>query len=511
MDLPQKVTRKKSPNKVKPFTEDTAQKRALQLQKTVYKTTLKKKKTPIGTKRKLLGGVCLFTLIAIIASAAFIIFCVLGGALELGDYLLYFDQNVSVYTVFQTETSIFESTLITNRGNNSCSTCFTAPNTTSAHLSTSDFTDHSNVKTITEAESGTHKREHLEVSNIHSKSGVMDRTEHGTLSGQSKLLPTSAPPHRIDESIMGSRCDFEDAIACGYRTNSMEWLIDHGSNNTNPKYDHTFQTSLGRFVRMNSKCPHCRRRLLMSPWEEFKEPSCLRFYYFLAGTRQVPLSLRIKWDRVRKWTALHIPGTYRRYAWSAAQVPLDIKGRAIFEFLVALHGPADDIFIAIDDVEILHKSCPPLDCEIGEKACPNDGICLANFLFCDGVSDCPDGADEKNCDTNTSYVRLGDLLQLPGQGRLELRTEHVWRPLCGAKWTNTEADVACRTLGYTKLLDTWILTDQDPSDLYSVQCKGDEDTLLQCHVCLADETDQDCMCTNSSQQVGISCSVLGGY
>ena len=111
---------------------------------------------------------------------------------------------------------------------------------------------------------------------------------------------------------------------------------------------------------MNSKCTHCRRRKLMSPWEEFTERSCLRFYYFLAGRKQVALSVRIRWDGVKKWTALHIPGTYRRFAWSVAQVPLDIQGRAIFEFVAALSGAADDIFLAIDDVEIQHNSCPPL-------------------------------------------------------------------------------------------------------------------------------------------------------
>lgn len=40
-------------------------------------------------------------------------------------------------------------------------------------------------------------------------------------------------------------------------------------------------------------------------------------------------------------------------------------------------------------------------CKPDEYQCPNDGICIAGYKFCNGLQDCLDGSDERNCPTRT--------------------------------------------------------------------------------------------------------------
>ena len=67
------------------------------------------------------------------------------------------------------------------------------------------------------------------------------------------------------------------------------------------------------------------------------------------------------------------------------------------------------------------------------KACPND-------MF---ISVCNDG-DVRLVDGNSAF-----------NGRLEICFDNVWGTVCGRPWSDTEAAVVCRQLGYDTNCKCW--------------------------------------------------------
>uniref|UniRef100_A0A8C0W9K9 Transmembrane protease serine 2 n=1 Tax=Castor canadensis TaxID=51338 RepID=A0A8C0W9K9_CASCN len=78
-------------------------------------------------------------------------------------------------------------------------------------------------------------------------------------------------------------------------------------------------------------------------------------------------------------------------------------------------------------------------CLVSGMACDSSGICISPSLWCDGVSDCPNGEDENRC------VRLYGpdfILQVYSSQRKS------WYPVCQDNWNQDYARAACQDMGY---------------------------------------------------------------
>lgn len=76
--------------------------------------------------------------------------------------------------------------------------------------------------------------------------------------------------------------------------------------------------------------------------------------------------------------------------------------------------------------------------------------CISNEQRCDGVADCAGGDDEldHNCPCGPNgAVRLVDGI-VPHRGRVEYCVNGRWSGLCSSSWSNVDAGVVCRQLGY---------------------------------------------------------------
>ncbi|XP_069466783.1 neurotrypsin-like isoform X2 [Ambystoma mexicanum] len=88
-----------------------------------------------------------------------------------------------------------------------------------------------------------------------------------------------------------------------------------------------------------------------------------------------------------------------------------------------------------------------------------------------------------HCDCSHGAVRLTGG-QSKSEGRVELYYNGIWGTICNEQWTDADASVVCRQLGFSEIGRALKYGDFDyqlaPVNLHSVDCRGDENTLLQC-------------------------------
>ncbi|XP_072023149.1 protein bark beetle-like [Amphiura filiformis] len=105
--------------------------------------------------------------------------------------------------------------------------------------------------------------------------------------------------------------------------------------------------------------------------------------------------------------------------------------------------------------------------------------------------------------SNATTIRLVDG-STAWEGRLELFVEGEWHSVCGNYWTQENARVACRQLGYSDVLNGYFYPNQPgtgPILNYPVACKGKELDLLDCKP----KEDATAWCTSHSYDVSIQC------
>lgn len=119
--------------------------------------------------------------------------------------------------------------------------------------------------------------------------------------------------------------------------------------------------------------------------------------------------------------------------------------------------------------------------------------CLLKKKICDGVEDCDDGSDESGCDEklypDSIDIRLAgedNTLLAEYEGRIEVSVDGGdFGLVCDIGWDKTEADVACRQLGFSNgalaaLHGLFFRRVSKPYHLIAVKCQGNESSLAEC-------------------------------
>ena len=125
------------------------------------------------------------------------------------------------------------------------------------------------------------------------------------------------------------------------------------------------------------------------------------------------------------------------------------------------------------------------ECNEDEWQCANGESCIDAHFLCDNQAHCPDNSDEaaEQC-SSPIEVRLVDGNNAT-TGRLELKYKGVWGTICEDHFGPSEAQVACRMLGFEEtnaLIHPSLTFDSGSGPIWidRIQCTGQERSLRDC-------------------------------
>ncbi|XP_072022585.1 protein bark beetle-like [Amphiura filiformis] len=157
------------------------------------------------------------------------------------------------------------------------------------------------------------------------------------------------------------------------------------------------------------------------------------------------------------------------------------------------------------DISIPQSSVLRISSGVVLKFSPFSAIFVRGKLITDGNIN--DGISFKphyvTSDTKATTIRLVDG-STAWEGRLELFVEGEWHSVCSNYWTQENARVACRQLGYFDVLNSNFYPRQPgtgPILNYPVECKGNEIDVLDCKP----KEDATTLCTSHSYDISIQC------
>ncbi|XP_022096406.1 MAM and LDL-receptor class A domain-containing protein 1-like [Acanthaster planci] len=181
-----------------------------------------------------------------------------------------------------------------------------------------------------------------------------------------KMVTGQCPPERY--------CDF-DFDLCGFTqssTDQLDWIRDMPINvpiNTQaPPVDHSSGTNIGYYlyIDVDKASSATDKAVLESPsYPANATGDCVQFWYYLSGTKDG--TLQIVQENVGKvWAQTGEQGAFWRLGYATvisatAQIKVSIE---------AIPGVSGAGIIAIDDLEVMKKACPPPgSCDF------EDGLC----------------------------------------------------------------------------------------------------------------------------------------
>ncbi|XP_072036874.1 MAM and LDL-receptor class A domain-containing protein 1-like [Amphiura filiformis] len=195
-------------------------------------------------------------------------------------------------------------------------------------------------------------------------------------------VTTATPPADLDPVSwdVGS-CDFEpsDDPLCGYQQvegDDFDWTLNSGNTSsfeTGPSNDHTFRTTEGHYMYIESSLPNRpgkKARLLSPVIEGSIEVMCIQFYYHMKGDGIGILTVIRKAVGIVDKQLAMIKG-HQGDAWKVEAVemkPFNSKFQLIFEASVDMIPYGD---IAIDDIIILRQPCGG---HLKESSCSFDNV-----------------------------------------------------------------------------------------------------------------------------------------
>ncbi|XP_066300034.1 MAM and LDL-receptor class A domain-containing protein 1-like [Branchiostoma lanceolatum] len=172
-------------------------------------------------------------------------------------------------------------------------------------------------------------------------------------------------------------CGFEDASLCGFTNDGgdiFDWTWQTGGTgtvNTGPTVDHTYGTSAGHFVFIETSSPRVPgdNAIFLSPTYPTSSPNyCVEFYYHMFGTNIGTLNVYAKKNGnlgPAVWTLSGDQGDI----WVMAQVTVtaDNPFQVAFEGIRGVSYRGD---IALDDISILPGGCgTPGTCDFDSGLC----------------------------------------------------------------------------------------------------------------------------------------------
>ncbi|RDD36431.1 Deleted in malignant brain tumors 1 protein, partial [Trichoplax sp. H2] len=262
----------------------------------------------------------------------------------------------------------------------------------------------------------------------------------------------------IQDDIDALNCDFQNDYCNWFHpvnSNSRSWSRNRGqtpSSNTGPSHDHTFENSQGYYIYTEtSDGTFGQKYIIESQAINAKTSFCLTFWYNRNGATMGPLFVNDVNNTIYSLTSNSGNVWYKAY--------IDIPAGLHKFQLVGYHGGSFQGDMAIDDI-------------------------LARSGRCEGD------------------IRLVGYPSYYGKGRIEINHNGLWGTVCDDAFKITDADVACRQLGF---LNAASYGNYGPGSgtiwLDEVNCSVNESSLANCHH--QGWGVHDCW---HSEDVGVNCS-----
>ena len=218
---------------------------------------------------------------------------------------------------------------------------------------------------------------------------------------------------RFKPCAQPASCNFEEN-SCGYnslKNEDFEWLVVEGQFAVNqntwllPQFDHTYSTSFGRFIYLDSKrkvgsTAKIQSELLVAPLSL----QCVQFYIYMKMNGGILNVYRERKDINQESEKLLTENAANLdNLWYEREIELtvfdqqenqDASFKIIFEGLTQNEEGA----LAIDDIKLYNGKCAGPPEVSGMFNCQN-GQVVNMSAACDFVNDCSNGLDEKFCGT----------------------------------------------------------------------------------------------------------------
>jgi hypothetical protein len=205
-------------------------------------------------------------------------------------------------------------------------------------------------------------------------------------------------------------CNFEEDF-CGYNSikADFEWIILDGQFGVNqniwlvPTFDHTYGTSFGRFIYLDSlqnagSKAYIQSELLVTS----TSIQCVQFYVYMrknGGTLNV--YRRNKFNSQSE--KLYTESSNLDNLWYGREVELSIIEQTVnqdISFTIVFEGITENQngALAVDDIKLYNGEC------LGTEVLPEifdcqNGQVVNTSVVCDFINDCLNGRDEKFCGT----------------------------------------------------------------------------------------------------------------
>ncbi|XP_033124021.1 MAM and LDL-receptor class A domain-containing protein 1-like isoform X2 [Anneissia japonica] len=165
-------------------------------------------------------------------------------------------------------------------------------------------------------------------------------------------------------NITQTQCDFEDQYICYFvqdKTDDFDWIRTSGStpsSRTGPKYDHTYGTSQGFYMYIETSNPrnYNETARIWTPSYPATNGTCVEWFYHMYGTTVNILNVYIVNTAgtvgIPAWTESNDQGNI----WRLGQIPVETNStyKIVFEGIVGSSHTGD---IALDDVRFTDGAC----------------------------------------------------------------------------------------------------------------------------------------------------------